>query len=123
MSTLADAFIQFIKMSSAYFTFAGVILIVCGLPWIFIRKYISNPDLRRLFSSLVFALALTPGGVPFHNTAILVPAILMVEAIYPDPLCGLIVGIIILVWFVIFATRSLAAICYVWIKKKICKPR
>jgi hypothetical protein len=120
LTNLVKPFVE--DLGSGYFIPAGVILFMGGLPWLFIRTRISNPDLRRFFSSLLFALAFIPSFIPVHNSTVSVPAILMVKAIFPNPAAGLVIGIIMLVWGVIFMVRSFTAICYIWIKKKISKP-
>jgi hypothetical protein len=115
MTIFTDTLKPFVEhLSSVYFIYAGVILLVCGLPWIAIRRRIANPDLRRMFSSLIFALAFAPSMIVGDVGAFTVPAVWMfIYGLRGNfvPLPFISVGLIALLWGVIFVVRSFIAIC------------
>ncbi|HZF00473.1 MAG TPA: hypothetical protein VE344_01110 [Methylomirabilota bacterium] len=96
-----------------YLIHAVAILLLFGLPWLLIRRRITNLDFKRALSSLVFALAFTPsvfggdlGIVGF------VPAIeMLVRCLfgYFGPPFLFTIGSIALVWGLIFIVRSIFA--------------
>jgi hypothetical protein len=102
-------------MIAFYLIHAAAILLLCGLPWLLIRRRIANLDLKRASSSLIFALAFTP-SVFGGDTGIVgfAPTIeLLVRRLfgYFGPPVLFSVGSIILVWGLIFVVRSVFTMC------------
>ena len=98
-----------------YFFHGAAILVLCGLPWLFVRRSISNLDCRRALSSLILALAFTPsvfgGDMGIVGVA---PAIeLLVRRLFGNfgPPYLFSVGSIALVWGLILVVRSIFAMC------------
>jgi len=94
-----------------YFKYSGIAFAVCGLVWLMIRKKVPNLNARRKWSSLIFALALTPAAVPLHSTLLVIPAFLLVflGSFKNLPMFVVGCGLIIFVWVLLFAVRSLFA--------------
>jgi hypothetical protein len=116
MTTLTDTLKSFVEhLGSAYFVYAGLILLVCGLPWLFIRRRVSNPDVRRLCSSLIVALAFAPSMIAGDLGGITVPAVMMIWqgfiGHFAPPLV-ITAGTILLLCGLLFIARSFLAICY-----------
>jgi len=115
MNTFTDSLKPFVEhLTSAYFVYAGLILLILGLPWLATRKRFVNPDLRRSLSSLVFALAFAPAMLSGDVGTYTVPAAWMLisglrGSFVPHPLIS--IGLIALLSAVIFAVRSFIAIC------------
>jgi hypothetical protein len=92
---------------------AGAILFIFGLPWLFIRRQITNLDFRRALSSLILALAFTPSvfggdlGIVGFDPAFLMLVWRLFGYFGPPFLFS--IGSIALVWGLIFVVRSLFA--------------
>ena len=96
-----------------YLIHAIAILLFCGVPWLLIRRGITKPDLKRALSSLIVALAFTPGifggdmGIVGFAPAI---ELLMRRLVgYFGPPVLFTIGSIALVWGLIFLVRSIFA--------------
>ncbi|MCX6895711.1 MAG: hypothetical protein NTZ16_09495 [Verrucomicrobia bacterium] len=94
-----------------YFKYCGIAFAICGLAWLVIRKRVPNLSARRKWSSLIFALTLTPAVVPLHSTLIVMPAFFLVfVGSYESPSFAIFgCGLILFVWVLLFAVRSLFA--------------
>jgi hypothetical protein len=96
-----------------YLIHATVILLLSGLPWLLIRSRITNLDLKRALSSLVFALAFTPGvfGGDMGIVGFAPAAELLMRRLigYFGPPILLTVGSITFGWGLIFVVRSIFA--------------
>jgi hypothetical protein len=93
-----------------YLIHAIAILLLCGLPWLLVRRRVKNIDFRRALSSLIFALAFTPsifgGDLGIVGFA---PAFeLLVRRLfgYFGPPFLFSIGSIAFVWGLIFIVRS-----------------
>jgi len=60
-----------------YVLISTTILVACGLPWLFIRRRISNQNVRRMLSSLIIALAIAPMSFAGDKGGFIVPAIIL----------------------------------------------
>jgi hypothetical protein len=94
-----------------YIIIAGAILLFFGLPWLLLKRGVQNHALRRLFSSLVFALAFAPSIYGFDLGAVTVPAVFVILLTMRGGLTFIALiwsaFSLVLLWGIIFGTWSL----------------
>jgi len=94
------------NMGQFYFLVAVIILAALGAPWLILRRKIVKPEMRLIFSSLIFSIAFTPGIFGGDKGAFTAPVAYLLFY-YNDPL-WIFIGIvsIILLSLAIFAVRD-----------------
>jgi hypothetical protein len=113
MLNLTDSFGPFLKnLHAAYFICAGVILLVLGLPWLWVRCHIPSPNVRRVWSSLILSLAFAPSILGGSEGGFTMPAIslLLMGALgylVSFDICIFGAATIALIWGLMFIVRSL----------------
>ena len=97
-----------------YIIIASIILLICGMPWPFVRKYVRNLYARRLYSSLILAVAFAPGVFGGDIGVFIEPAIVIVVMKlmgYSVPPINLIISIltILILCGIIYLLQGLVA--------------
>ena len=115
MANFINQFIGYFNNSClGYIIIASIILLICSLPWLFVRKYVRNLYARRLCSSLILAVAFAPGVFGGDIGVFIEPAIVIVVMKlvgYSVPSINLVISVltILVLYGIIYLLQGLVA--------------